>query len=58
MIKEKSMQVKIDGKNYILKFRKQLFDNTKFMVELLKEKGKHELIEVASFEIDNESEMN
>lgn len=57
MLKEKSVQVKIDGKNYILKFRKQLFDNTKFMVELLKEKGKYELVEVASFEIENESEM-
>lgn len=56
MLKEKSVSLEIDGKFYILKFRKQLFDNSKYIIELLKEKGKHELVEVVSFEIESEEE--
>ena len=54
MLKEKSMQVKIDGKNYILKFRKGLFYTSHYVVELLKEKGQHELVTVASFDVEEE----
>ena len=42
MLKEKSVRIKIDGKEYILKFRKELFDNSKYVVELLKEQGQYE----------------
>jgi hypothetical protein len=43
-LEEKSTRFVISGKEYILKFRKSLFKNGEYVVELLKEKGKHELV--------------
>ena len=50
-LQEKSTRVVISGKEYILKFRKALFSNDEYVVEILKEKGKHELVSVAGLDI-------
>jgi hypothetical protein len=54
MLKEKTERIEIEGKEYILKFRKNIFDNSKYVVEILKEKGQYELITVACIELEEE----
>ena len=54
MLEEKSVWIKIGGKDYLLKFRKSLFTNDEYVVELLKEKGKHELVCLGCLDIKEE----
>ena len=54
MLKEKTERIEIEGKEYILKFRKNIFDNSKYVVEILKEKGQYELVTVACIELEEE----
>lgn len=56
MLKEKTAHIKIDGKEYILKFRRNIFQNDKYVIEILKEKGQFELITILDIGLEEEQE--